>query len=89
MLVVVKYHNRRMLLTLDLNALVEVIMATYGDGTSIEFMPMTDDERDETLESPNLVNAVRERFWILEVNSDLTTKRRMELEVAAVESGVK
>lgn len=89
MSIVVKYHNQRMLLTLDLNALVEVIMRKYGDETVIEFAPMTAQERAETMDDSSVMNAVRERFWIFEVGADQALQRMSELETAAVATGVK
>lgn len=86
---IVKYHNRKMLLTLDLNALVEVITQADGDETTIHILPMARQERAETLGDVGLVNTVRERFWILESGPDESLQRRTDLESQIVATGKK
>lgn len=86
---ILKYHNRKMLLTLDLNALVEVITQADGDETTIHILPMTHEERADALDDIGLVDAVRERFWILESGPDESLQRRTDLESQIVGTGQK
>ena len=44
--VIVKYHNGRMLLTVDLNALFSTLFAALADDVAIEFMAMDDQEKN-------------------------------------------
>ena len=47
-MIVVKYHNARMLFTLDLNALVRVLLRETGSPLEIRFQEMSDDERRQS-----------------------------------------
>ena len=87
--VVVKYHNRKMLATIDLNSLINVLMQSYGDGTTIRFEPMNASEREQTLEDVGGIAGVRERFWILEDCGEGRLRRQPKLEETVVSKGVK
>lgn len=84
----VKYHSRRMLLTVDLQALFTTLFDAYGDGASIRLALMDEREKAASTEEVDGLQLVRERFRILEVRPG-GTRRRTDLEQAAVASGQK
>lgn len=84
----VKYHNRRMLFTLDMSILVKVLLDECGPSVTIQLEEMTSEERAETLEEVNGLHAVRERFWLfIHVSEDWI--RRPDLERVVVDRGQK
>lgn len=87
--IVVKYHNRRMLLTVDLNALFDTLFDAYDDGVIVEFAEMDEREKAESTEAVEGLRAVRERFHILETGLPTGVRRRKDLEQAAVAVGRK
>ena len=38
------YHSKKMLLTLDLNTVVEILLAEFGDALNLAFRPMNPEE---------------------------------------------
>jgi hypothetical protein len=87
--IVVKYHNRRMLLTVDLNALLGTLFDAYGDGVTVEFAEMSERERAESIDQVEGVRAVRDRFRIFEAGPPSGVRRWEDLEQAAVADGRK
>jgi hypothetical protein len=87
--IVVKYHNRRMLLTVDLNALLDTLFDAYGDGVIVEFAEMNEREKAESIDAVEGLRAVRDRFRIYDVGSPSGARRREDLEQAAVAGGRK
>ena len=85
--IVVKYHSRRMLSTVDLNALFDTLFGAYGDDLIVEFAEMDDPERSEATDMVEGLRVVRERFRIFEVASPAGALRREDLEHAAVACG--
>jgi hypothetical protein len=87
--VVVKYYSRRMLLTVDLGALLNTLFNTYGDDVTVEFMAMSELERRASTEESAPVPIVRDRFQVFEIGEATGTRRRPDVEQAAVAAGVK
>jgi hypothetical protein len=87
--IVVKYHNRRMLLTVDLNALFDTLFDAYVDDLIVEFVEMNDQEKAASTDEVEGLRAVRERFHLLETGLPTGVRRRKDLEKAAVAVGRK
>lgn len=88
--IVVKYHNRRMLLTVDLNVLLDTLFDAYGDGVIVEFAGMDEREKAESSDAVEGLRAVRDRFRIYEAGPPpFGARRREDLEQAAVAGGRK
>src|SRR4051812_43768345 len=87
--VIMKYHNSRMLLTVDLNALLGVLFDVYGDSMSVEFAAMSEEERAKTIDKLGEVRAVRDRFQVFEIQDKNIEHRRLDIERAAVLAGFK
>ena len=89
---VVKYYNRKILMTLDLNQLVHELLEVRGNRVSVEFMPMTADEQEECStrmdEIAGLI-AVDTRFWLFEIGDANQPIRRPDLETRIVDLGRK
>lgn len=89
---VVRYFNRRMLMTLDLNQLVHELLECRGDRVSVEFAPMTADEQDACStrnEDIAGLTAINTRFWLLETDDANQPIRRPDLEARIVDLGQK
>lgn len=83
--ITVKYHNRRMLLTVDLDCLFRVLEEAFGQEVSVSLEPMSDTEQKMTTRDDGQILAVLERFWVLEQKGgaylrrpDLETKIQRE-----------
>jgi hypothetical protein len=87
--VVVKYYSRRMLLTVDLGALLNTLFNTYGDDVTVEFMAMSELEQRASTEESAAVPIVRDRFQVFDIGEANETRRRPDVEQAAVAAGVK
>lgn len=89
--IVIKYHNQRMLLTIDFNMLVSVLLREFGPELRLELEAMTDEERadtaNEVAEVPGLL-AVRERFHLF-AGEAAAEVRRQDLEREIVAKGQK
>lgn len=84
----VKYHNHRMLFTLDLSMLISVVLEECGPSATIQFEEMTEPERADTVEATDGLEAVTERFRLfVRVSGDWV--RREDLEKSIVERGQK
>jgi hypothetical protein len=86
---VVKYHNRRMLLTVDINALFTSLFRVYDDEIRVEFVPMNETEQNETTDAVVGMRVVRDRFQMFEVSEGGEMRRRADIEQAAIASGAK
>lgn len=87
--VVVKYYSRRMLLTVDLSALLNTLFDAFGDEVSVEFMAMNELERRASTEETAPVPVVRDRFQVFDIGAETGTRRRPDVEQAAVAAGAK
>jgi hypothetical protein len=87
--VVVKYHNRRMFLTIDIGTLFCVLFDAFGDALAAEFVPMSETERAESIEETGLLPFVRERFRVFERKPNGALERRIDVETAATRLGQK
>lgn len=87
--VLIKYHNRKMLMTLDLNMLVNVLMDAFGDTFVLEFKEMDESEKVRTSENVKGIQAVTERFWVLEDIGNQEYRRRLDLEEKTIREGMK
>jgi hypothetical protein len=87
--IVVKYFDRRMFLTLDLQTLFVTLFDVYGDGANIEIAEMDEREKAESTEAVKGFQAIRERFRILETTLSNGVRRRKDLEELAVALGRK
>lgn len=87
-IVMVKYHNRRMLLTLDLNELVKVLVDEFGPSLVLQLEEMTEGERVATRDHQDGLDIVRERFQLFVTGAEGPV-RRQDLERVIVQQGRK
>ncbi len=87
--ILIKFHNFKMLMTLDLNTLVAVLLDNYGENIVIEFQVMTIQEQSDTVEIVDEINLVLERFWVFECFDTGRKQRRKDLEEQIIQKGVK
>ena len=87
--VVVKYYSCRMLLTADLNALLNTLFDVYGDDVTIEFVAMSELDRRVSTEKTAAVPVVRDRFQVFEMQEATGARRRPDVEQAAIAAGAK
>lgn len=87
--VVVKYHNRRMLLTVDIHTLLRTVFDAFGDEVTVAFVAMTEAERRESLDESGEIPLVRDRFQVFEVRAPAEARRRPDIERAAIAAGAK
>jgi len=85
--IVVKYHSEKMLLTVDLNKMFELIFNLL-ETKEVFFKPMTEEEKIESEERVEDLIIVRKRFLIYE-HSDQEIKSCELLEKQIVDEGVK
>ena len=88
-MIVVVFHSERMLLTLDLNTLVQVLMEIYGRELTLRFRAMSDSEKEAAEEQTEILPAVRTRFLLKEPGPDGEEVRREDLERRIVREGRK
>lgn len=87
--ILIKYHNRRMLLTIDLQSLFTTLFDAFGDEVEVRFLAMTESERLDSAEIVDGIPAIRERFWIIEMETKDLPRRRNDLEQRCVSRGRK
>jgi hypothetical protein len=87
--VIVKYHNRRMPLTVDLSTLLITLFDAYGDDVTVEFVAMNEAERTGSTDKSGAIPMVKDRFQVFEVRHPAEARRRPDIEDAAVAAGVK
>ncbi|MCA8992937.1 MAG: hypothetical protein KDA88_13190 [Planctomycetaceae bacterium] len=87
--IIIKYYNRRMLLTVDVNALLQTVFDACGDRVGIEFAEMDEVEKDGATEIIEGMRAIRNRSYILEMTSGEDILRREDLEKLSVAVGRK
>lgn len=86
--VLVKYHNARMFLTIDIQTLFSVLFEEFGEGIKVEIAPMLPTERSQSSTEVSPVTIVTERFWIFTCEAE-GLKRHTELERRVVDEGDK
>ncbi len=64
--IVVKYHIKRMLLTVDLNNLFGTLFDAYGDDVTVGFVAMNEREWRESMDESGEIPMVRDRFQVFE-----------------------
>ncbi len=87
-MIVIKYFNLKMLLTLDVNKMVEVLINEYGSDLTVEFKHMSNQEQAQSSKVIHTFTAVRERFQVFE-NKDSELIRKPDLEHKIVKEGIK
>ena len=88
--IAVVFHSEKMLQTLDLNMLVQVLMGVYGRELTLLFRTMSKSEREAAEELVDgIVTAVRTRFMLKELQPDGEGVRREDLERRVVHEGRK
>ncbi len=86
---VVKYHSQKMLMTVDVNALLSTVFSECDEQVSILFTPMCCSEREKCeQEQTGGIVSVLERFWIVEDEPGRQVRRK-DIEEAAIALGVK
>ncbi len=86
--IVVVFHSEKMLQTLDLNLLIQVLMTVYGHDLTLRFRPMSKCERESAEElADGIVTTVRRRFLLKELQPDGQEVRREDLERRMVPEG--
>jgi hypothetical protein len=86
---VVKYHNRCLLLTVDLHTLVNTLFDFYGDDLTIHFVAMSELERERNISKLGMIDSILDRFQVFEVNPKIGERRRPDIERAAIAAGAK
>ncbi|MCA9030656.1 MAG: hypothetical protein KDA69_15340 [Planctomycetaceae bacterium] len=87
--IIIRYYNRRMLLTVDVNALLQTVFDACGDRVGIEFAEMDETEQEGVVELIDGMRAIRNRFYILEMTPGEDILRREDLEKLSVAVGRK
>lgn len=87
--ITVKYHSAKMLMTIDLNMLFQVLLDIYGSYLIIKFELMNKSEQIHATETVDGLVAVKERFWILEGGETENLNRRKDLEKKIIMAGAK
>ena len=83
------YHSKKMLLTLDLGTMIELLLEEYGEQLKVSFLPMTDEERASAEDSSGPVTMVPRRFFLRERYSDGSVRRREDRRNAHRTGGTK
>jgi len=83
------YHNLKMLLTLDLNKLIEIIIDQYGENVLIEFVSMTQNEKEKSSKVDAGILKIVERFKLYESDDAGNKIRRKDIEEKAIREGLK
>jgi len=87
--ILVKYYNRKMLMTVDISALLAVLFEAYHEDISVEFQAMSESERQLSSHlSDHGIVAVDQRFQVIELCAS-GARRRTDLEVRAIAVGQK
>jgi len=86
---ILKYHNLKMLLTIDINKLTEILIDYFGKNININFIEMNDEEKKESTEMCSFILTVRERIWLFEINENKDIIRRNDLELRIIDEGRK
>jgi hypothetical protein len=86
---ILKYHNLKMLLTIDMNKLTEILIDYYGRNIIINFIEMDKEEKKKSSQIENFVLLVRERFWLFEADESNEIVRRNDLEIRIIDEGRK
>lgn len=81
---IIKYYNLKILLTIDLNKLIEMIIHEYGDSIQLELQVMTKSEKEQVSTMESGILRIIERFWIIE-----NDQRRKDLEESIIDEGRK
>jgi len=87
--VLLLYHSRKMLLTLDLNAAIEVLLDEFGTCPVLKLRPMSEDERRSAEDHSGPIPLVTERFHLLALSAQVGATRRLDLEEKIVHLGRK
>ena len=86
---VIRYHNIKMLLTLDLNTLIRILLEEFGSTLELRFEEMSEVERVQSTKIVEGLHAVQERFYLFWVDPDGKLQRREDLEQKTVHEGRK
>jgi hypothetical protein len=85
----VLFHSVRMLLTLDLNEMIQVLMEAFGTNIAVTFRPMSEAERVSAEYECQGITMVRSRFILKQIRDDGSEVRLAELEERIVDQGRK
>lgn len=75
-----------MLLTLDVYKLFEILVEVFGE-CSITFEPMSDSEKNESVENVDGIELVRRRFMVLELLPEKRFVRHENVEKRCLREG--
>ena len=87
--IILKYYSLKMLLTIDLSKLIEVLILKFGSSLQIDLELMDDSEKDQVTCTKSGILKVNERFWLLGQNQNGDNSRLQELEQKTLEEGKK
>jgi hypothetical protein len=87
--IIVKYYSKKMLLTIDLSNLVEVLISVFGESIQLDLLVMNEEERLQCSSSEEGIIRVNDRIQVFEVQQDGSTNRREDLEQRIVNEGQK
>ena len=83
------FHSSKMLLTLDLQKVFEILVEEYGEELTLSVMPMTAAERAASEDSSGPVTLVPTRFILREVHDGKRIVRRVDIEERMIHEGRK
>ena len=86
---ILRFHSRKMLQTLDLGALFNIILREHGDPLQLQLVGMTAEERAEAEDRTGPVTLVPTRFTLWEQGDEGGLVRREDLENRIVREGRK
>jgi hypothetical protein len=78
--IVVKYHSRPMLATVDVNALLATLFNACGGNVIVEFAEMSEQEKAALNDDLGARRAVRRRFQLFDMRLPSGMRRRTDLE---------
>ena len=85
---IIKYHNVKMLLTLDMNTFFQIIEENFGSSFELKFEEMNEKEKESTTSLTDGLRKVNERFWIFSLDKE-KEYRRKDLETEIISRGHK
>lgn len=86
---VIEYFNVKMLLTLDLNTMMNILIEEFGGHFTIEYCEMKKQSRVKSSRNKEGITFVDERFFLFELEKTGNKKRRSDLEQRIINEGQK
>ena len=87
--IILRFHSRKMLQTLDLGTLFDILLQEYGEPLQLQLVGMTARERTDAEDRTGPVTLVPTRFTLWEQGDEGGLVRRKDLENRIVREGRK